>query len=128
MGAIAERRELLCLVASNNGTELTSYAVLSWCQDIAVGWPPRSGTSWIYHFAQAKLVEGPQQNIFVELFNGCLRDECLNAHLLPTLAAARRIIKAWRMDFNIVRPNGTCRVYELPRQERMDTEAKLSAT
>ena len=42
----------------------------------------------------------PTDNAFVEFFNGRLRDECLNAHLFPSLAAARRTIEAWRTDYN----------------------------
>jgi len=38
LGAIAERRGLPCMVVSDNGTELTSHAVLAWCQDAAVEW------------------------------------------------------------------------------------------
>ena len=63
------------------GTELTSHAVLAWCQDTGVEW---------HYIALGK----PQQNGFVESFNGRLRDECLNEHLFPSLAAARRIIEA----------------------------------
>ena len=29
----------------------------------------------------------------------CLRDECLTQHLFLSLAVARRIIEAWRMDY-----------------------------
>ena len=35
LAAIAERRGLPCMVVSDNGTELTSHAVLAWCQDTA---------------------------------------------------------------------------------------------
>ena len=42
----------------------------------------------------------PQQNGFVESFNGRFRDECLNEHLFSSLAAARQIIEAWRTDYN----------------------------
>jgi hypothetical protein len=31
LAAIAERRGLPCMVVSDNGTELTSHAVLAWC-------------------------------------------------------------------------------------------------
>ena len=48
--------------------------------------------------------ERPQQNGFVESFNGRLRDECLNEHLFRSLASARRIIEAWRIDYNHNRP------------------------
>jgi putative transposase len=36
LGAIAERRGLPCTVVSDNGTELTSHAVLAWCQETGV--------------------------------------------------------------------------------------------
>ncbi len=42
----------------------------------------------------------PQQNGFVESFNGRFRDECLNEHLFRSLSAARQIIEAWRIDYN----------------------------
>jgi len=47
----------------------------------------------------------PQQNGFVESFNGRSRDECLNEHLFSSLAAARRIIQAWSVDYNNERPH-----------------------
>jgi putative transposase len=40
------------------------------------------------------------QNAFIESFNGRLRDECLNELLFANLAEARRIIEAWRIDYN----------------------------
>jgi transposase InsO family protein len=40
------------------------------------------------------------QNAFVESFNSRLRDECLNEYVFLTLAEARRIIEAWRLDYN----------------------------
>ena len=64
LSAIAERRGLPCMVVSDNGTELTSHAVLAWCQDTGVEW---------HYIAPGK----PQQNGFGESFNGRLRDECL---------------------------------------------------
>jgi len=45
------------------------------------------------------------QNGFVESFNGRLRDECLNEHLFDTLRHARRLIAAWRSDYNYKRPH-----------------------
>jgi putative transposase len=49
----------------------------------------------------------PQQNGFMESFNGKLRDECLNEHVFSSLAEARRIIDAWRIDYNTVRPHSS---------------------
>ena len=47
----------------------------------------------------------PQQNGFVEGFNGRFRDECLNEHLFSSLTGARRIIEVWRIDYNTARPH-----------------------
>ena len=88
---VAERR-LPAMVVSDNGTELTSTAVLQWAQERGVEW---------HYIAPGK----PTQNAFVESFNGRLRDECLNEHVFGTLAEARRIIGAWRLDDNTVRPH-----------------------
>ncbi|WP_261310415.1 integrase core domain-containing protein, partial [Gluconacetobacter entanii] len=47
----------------------------------------------------------PQQNGFVESFNGRLRDECLNETLFTSLTHARQILADWREDYNTVRPH-----------------------
>lgn len=70
------RRGRPAMVVSDNGTELTSMAVLSWCQ--------RTGVEWHY-IAPGK----PTQNGFVESINGQLRDELLNETLFSTLGEAR---------------------------------------
>jgi len=49
----------------------------------------------------------PVQNAFIESFNSRLRDECLNEHLFDTLAEARQIIEAWRLDYNCARPHSS---------------------
>ena len=83
-------RPLLCV--SDNGTELTSMAILRWCQDIGVEW---------HYIAPGK----PTQNAFIESFNGRLRDELLNETLFVSLAHARAALTAWQIDFNTVRPH-----------------------
>ena len=45
------------------------------------------------------------QNAFVESLNGRFRDECLNECLFRSLPAARRLIEAWRVDYNANRPH-----------------------
>ena len=80
------------MVVSDNGTELTSNAMLIWQEERGVEW----------HYIQPGK---PMQNGFVESFNGRLRDECLNEHLFVSLKDARRIIKAWRIDYNTQRPH-----------------------
>lgn len=89
---LIRRRGKPDLIVSDNGTEMTSHAVLRWCQDTGVGW---------HYTAPGK----PMQNAFVESFNGRLRDECLNENLFGNLAEARRIIETWRIDYNINRPH-----------------------
>ena len=80
------------VVVSDNGTELTSVAILQWSQDRCVEW---------HYIAPGK----PQQNAFVESFNGRLRDECLNETLFTSLAQARAVLAAWQQDYNEVRPH-----------------------
>ena len=77
-------------VVSDNGTELTSSAILRWSQERRVEW---------HYITPGK----PMQNGFVESFNGRLRDECLNKTLLTSLAHARSVLAAWRRDYNTVR-------------------------
>ena len=47
----------------------------------------------------------PTQNALIESFNGKFRDECLNQYWFTDLTDARRIIEAWRVDYNTVRPH-----------------------
>ena len=86
-------RALPRMVVSDNGTELTSCAVLRWA----------SGRLEWYYIEPGK----PVQNAFVESFNSKLRDECLNEHVFLTLAEARETIEAWRFDYNHCRPHSS---------------------
>ena len=45
----------------------------------------------------------PNENAYVESFNGKFRDECLNEHWFVTMEQARRIIEAWRIEYNTER-------------------------
>ena len=90
--AIIETRGYPCMIVSDNGTELTSNAILAWQQEHGVEW---------HYIAPGK----PMQNGFVESFNGRLRDECLNEHLFTNLNEARQIIEEWRIDYNTNRPH-----------------------
>jgi putative transposase len=47
----------------------------------------------------------PIDNAYVESFNGKFRDECLNEHWFLSVAEAQRVIEAWRLDYNTVRPH-----------------------
>ena len=91
---IIKRRGKPRTVVSDNGTELTSMAVLKWCQDTNVE---------LHYIAPGN----PTQNAFVECFNGSFRDECLNETLFSTLSEARTKITAWRDDYNQNRPHSS---------------------
>ena len=82
-----------CIV-SDNGTEFTSRAILKWASENKVEW---------HYIDPGK----PQQNGFIESFNGSLRDELLNEELFDSLADARRKLAIWRYDYNHVRPHSS---------------------
>ena len=42
----------------------------------------------------------PQQNAYIESFNGKFRDECLNEHWFLSMRHAREIIAAWHQEYN----------------------------
>jgi putative transposase len=94
LDAIVAERGKPEMIVSDNGTELTCNAMLKWTEENGVEW---------HYIAPGK----PQQNGFMESFNGKLRDECLNEHVFTSLAQARRIIEAWRIDYNTVRPHSS---------------------
>ena len=49
----------------------------------------------------------PNQNAYIEYFNGRFRDECLNEHWFTSLVHARSIIRAWQREYNEDRPKKT---------------------
>ena len=79
-------------IVSDNGTEFTSRAILRWADQNGVEW---------HYIDPGK----PQQNAFIESFNGSLRDELLNEELFDNLGDARRKLALWRYDYNNVRPH-----------------------
>jgi putative transposase len=79
-------------IVSDNGTELTSNAILQWADDHKVAW---------HYIAPGK----PVQNAFAESFIGRLRDELLNETLFRSLAHTRALLEAWRADYNHERPH-----------------------
>lgn len=49
----------------------------------------------------------PQQNAYIESFNGRFRDECLNEHWFLSMRHAREVIEAWRQEYNNERPHSS---------------------
>ena len=81
-------------IVLDNGPELTGKALDQWAYERGVR----------LHFIDPGK---PQQNGFIESFNGKFRDECLNEHWFLSLADARKIIEDWRMDYNWNRPHSS---------------------
>jgi putative transposase len=69
-------------IISDNGTELTSRAVLEWQNENGVGW---------HYIAPGK----PTQNAFIESFNGRLRDELLSEEVFVIGSGIAFAIGAW---------------------------------
>ena len=89
---LRETRGLPQSIVLDNGPEMRGLALDEWAY--------RNGVRLAF-IAPGK----PTQNAFVESFNGRFRDECLNEHWFLNLADARRIIEAWRIDYNSNRPH-----------------------
>jgi putative transposase len=84
-------RGLPQIIRTDNGKEFCGKAMLTWAHDHAVA---------------LRLIEPgkPNQNAYIESFNGRLRDECLNEHCFITLTHAQVLIEAWRREYNEERP------------------------
>lgn len=92
--ALIQRRGKPGMIVSDNGTELTSNAILAWSKDHKVDW---------HYIAPGK----PMQNGYVESFNGRMRDELLNESLFFGLDHARSAIAEWADDYNHFRPHSS---------------------
>ena len=82
------------MIVSDNGTELTSNAILAWSAERGIAW---------HYIMPGK----PMQNGYIESFNGRMRDEFLNESLFLGLADARGAIAAWVADYNNARPHSS---------------------
>ncbi|KPL55708.1 integrase [Prosthecomicrobium hirschii] len=80
------------MIVSDDGSELTSNAILAWTDATEVEW---------HYIAPGK----PMQNGFIENFNGRLRDELLNETLFSSLTQARASLLRWQIDYNTTRPH-----------------------
>ncbi len=111
----ARGRPAMCV--SDNGTELTGMAILRWSQQTRVEW---------HYIAPGK----PQQNAFVESFNGRLRDELLNETFFTSLKHVREALAIWKDDYNTVRPHsalGNLPPAAMPTQRSRDATGRGAA-
>lgn len=88
---LAKTRGLPKAIRTDNGKEFCSRALLTWAHARGV---------------QLFLIEPgkPNQNAYIESFNGRFRDECLNEHWFTSLRHAKVIIDTWRREYNEERP------------------------
>ena len=79
------------MIRTDNGAEFTGKAMLTWAH--------RNGVT-------LRLIEPgkPNQNAYVESFNGRFRDDCLNENWFTSLSHARALIETWRCEYNEERP------------------------
>ena len=91
LDALKPTRGLPKVIRTDNGKEFCSRAMLFWAHQNQVS---------------LRLIEPgkPNQNAFIESFNGRFRDECLNEHWFLNLEHARVIIEAWQKEYTEERP------------------------
>jgi len=98
---VIEQRGKPGMIVSDNGTELTSNAILTFAAERDIEW---------HYIAPGK----PMQNGFVESFNGRMRDELLNETMFRDMTHARTAIRSWATDYNEERPHSALG-YQTPR-------------
>ena len=88
---LACTRGLPQAIRTDNGKEFCGKAMLSWASARNVR---------LYLIEPGK----PNQNAYIESFNGRFRDECLNENWFTSLLHAKVVIEAWRREYNEQRP------------------------
>jgi putative transposase len=89
---VIRRRSTPSVVQVDNGSEFTSrqFDLWAWAHGVRIDFI-RPGR--------------PVENAHIESFNGRVRDECFNTHWIEDVGEARRILGAWKRDYNEVRPH-----------------------
>ncbi|MGH8114495.1 MAG: IS3 family transposase [Rhodanobacteraceae bacterium] len=75
------------VIRSDNGPELRSQVIEDWATRRSIRWD----------FTQPG---HPEQNAYIERFNGTYRSEVLDMYQFETIADARRVSEAWRKIYN----------------------------
>jgi putative transposase len=88
---LAVERGLPAILRTDNALEFCGRTMLTWAHERGV---------------TLRLIEPgkPNQNAYIESFNGRFRDECLNEHWFTSVAHAHALIEAWRREYNEERP------------------------
>jgi transposase InsO family protein len=116
--ALSRSRGLPQILRTDNGPEFCGRTLLTWAHERGL---------------TLRLIEPgkPNQNAYIESFNGRFRDECLNEHWFTSLAHAQAVIEGWRREYNDERPKKvlgglTPTAYSAQLTKRMET-AKVTA-
>ena len=91
LDGICSQRGTPAVIRTDNGPEFCGRALLTWAHARGL---------------TLRLIEPgkPNQNAYIESFNGRFRDECLNEHWFTSLAHAQAVIETWRREYNEERP------------------------
>jgi putative transposase len=95
--AVARERGYPDMLVLDNGPELRGRELDRWAHEHGVR---------LFFIDPGK----PMQNGSIESFNGRFREECLDQSWFTSLAEARRVIEAWRLDYNLHRPHTSLRM------------------
>jgi len=80
------------VIRSDNGREFIAASLIDWLAEQGI--------------LTAFIEKGsPQQNPFVERFNGSMRDELLNGEEFDSLLEARVVSAGWVVEYNTLRPH-----------------------
>jgi transposase InsO family protein len=80
------------IIRSDNGREFVAASLMRFLDE---------------HQVRPVFIErgSPQQNAFVERFNGTMRDEKLNGEEFDSALEARVVLEAWIQEYNQLRPH-----------------------
>ncbi len=93
---VADRLGVPISITIDHGTEFMSKALEDWAWQRGVK---------LDFIRPGK----PNENAYIESFNGRLRDECLNVTQFISINDAQKQIEAWRCDYNDRRPHSSLR-------------------
>ena len=88
---LACTRGLPQAIRTDNGREFCGRVMLNWAYERGIK---------LFLIEPGK----PNQNAYIESFNGRFRDECLNEHWFTSLQHAKVVIESWRQEYYEHRP------------------------
>ena len=94
MQRLSEMRGLPLSITVDNGPEFAGKVLDAWAYEAGVT---------LSFIRPGK----PVENAYIESFNGKFRDECLNEHWFTSMKHARKMIEAWRIEYNVERPHSS---------------------